>query len=322
MSPFVSVLETYPYHFKGGIDNTLFNQEDEGDFPCEIDKAKEVSNISRPDLKVGDIAYWVERESCSCSHYNGFWVKFGIVDEVWKDCYVVNYLVPYEEVVITIDGKSHTFKTFAEMQDFISNMSYRKLPKGWTYNTKLFTWEIIRPIKLEGSIKNPEDIKKAVEYGALVRPEMKVTNTGFPADVVEKQGWKLKMSPTSGRDSSHTRIQSDIPIDKYYTFSTWEDAEKLAKILREEKEWSANLTDSEYVETRILRVLNKAQEKIFGENALTVDEAKRIYNFMIKQKRFDEIECRWYGGFQWRYYDSKKWYTVNPDALHDDGTKR
>lgn len=273
-------------------------------------------------MKVGDIAYWVERQSCSCSHYNGFWVRFGIVDEVWKDCYVVNYLVPYEEVVISIDGESHTFKTFAEMQDFISNMSYRKLPKGWTYNTKLFTWETIRPIKLEGSIKNPEDIKKAVECGALVRPEMKVTNTGFPADVVEKKGWKLIMSPTYGRDSSHTRIQSNIPIDKYYTFSTWEDAEKLAKILREEKEWSANLTDSEYVETRILRVLNKAQEKIFGENALTVDEAKRIYNFMIKQKRFDEIECRWYGVFQWRYYDSKKWHTVNPDALYDDGTKR
>ena len=248
MSPFVSVLETYPYHFKGGIDNTLFNQEDEGDFPCEIDKAKEVSNISRPDLKVGDIAYWVERESCSCNHYNGFCVKFGIVDEVWKDCYVVNYLVPYEEVVISIDGKSHTFKTFAEMQDFISNMSYRKLPKGWTYNTKLFTCETIRPIKLEGSIKNPEDIKKAVECGSLVRPKMKVTNDGFPADVVEKQGWKLIMSPTSGTDSSHTYIPSDIPLDKYYTFSTWEDAEKLAKILKQEKEWSANLTDSEYVE--------------------------------------------------------------------------
>ena len=97
----------------------------------------------------------------------------------------------------------------------------------------------------------------------------------------------------------------------------------MQKILREEKEWSANLTDSEYVETRILRVLNKAQEWVFGEDALTAEEAKRIYNFMIKQKRFDEIECRWYGRrYQWRYYDSKKWYTVNPDALHDDGTKR
>ena len=102
MSPFVSVLQTYPYHFTGGISSTFFNQEDEGDFPHEIDIAKEVMNIPRPELKVGDIAYWVERESCSCSHYDGFWVKFGIIDEVWKDCYVVNYLVPYEEVVITI----------------------------------------------------------------------------------------------------------------------------------------------------------------------------------------------------------------------------
>lgn len=320
MSPFVSVLETYPYHFTGRISSTFFNQEDEGDFPHEIDKVKEVANIPRPDLKVGDIAYWVERESCG--HYSGFWVKFGIVDEVWKDCYVVNYLVPYEEVVIVIDGKSYNFKTFAEMQDFINNMSYRKLPKGWTYNTKLFTWEAINPIKPEGSIKNPEDVKKAVECGALVRPKMKVTNAGFPDDIVEKQGWKLRMSATFGRNSSNTYTQGNIPLDKRYTFSTWEDAEKFAKILREEKEWSANLTDSEYVETRILRVLNKAQERIFGENALTAEEAKRIYKFMIKQKRFDEIECRWYDGFQWRYYDSKKWYTVNPDALYDDGTKR
>ena len=322
MSPFVSVLETYPYHFTGKINDTLFNQEDEGDFPCEIDKAKEVSNISRPDLRVGDIAYWVERANYGYCSYNGFWVKYGIVDEVWKDCYVVNYLVPYEEVIITIDNENHTFKTFAEMQDFINNMSYRKLPKGWTYNTKLFTWRTVNPIKAEGSVKNPEDVKKAVECGSLVRPKMKVTNDGFPADVVEKHGWKLTMSPTSGRDSSHTYISSDILLDKYYTFSTWEDAEKLAKILKQEKEWSANLTDSEYVEIRILRVLNKAQERIFGENALTAKEAKRIYKFMIKQKRFDEIECRWLGRFQWRYYDSKKWYTVNPDALYDDGTKR
>lgn len=322
MSPFISVLQSYPHHFTGGISSTFFNQEDEGDFPHEIDKAKEVSNISRPNLKVGDIAYWVERVNYSHSRYGGFDVKFGIIDEVWKDCYVVNYLVPYEEVVITIDGNDNTFKTFADMQDFISNMSYRKLPKGWTYNTRLFTWEVTHPIKLEGSIKNPEDIKKAVECGALVRPKMKVTNAGFPNDIVEKQGWKLKMNPTYGRYGTNSYIQSDIPLDKYYTFSTWEDAEKLAKILREEKEWSANLTDSEYVEVRILRVLNKAQEKIFGENALTAEEAKRIYKFMIKQKRFDEIECRWFGGFQWRYYDSKKWYTVNPDTLYDDGTKR
>lgn len=322
MSPFVSVLETYPHHFTGGISSTFFNQEDEGDFPHEIDKVKEVMNIPRPELKVGDIAYWVERANYGYGRYDGFWVKYGIVDEVWKDCYVVNYLVPYEEVIITIDNESHTFKTFAEMQDFINNMSYRKLPKGWTYNTKLFTWRTVNPIKAEGSVKNPEDVKKAVECGSLVRPRMKVTNAGFPNDIVEKQGWKLRMNATSGRNGSNTYIQSDIPLDKYYTFSTWEDAEKLAKILKEEKEWSANLTDSEYVETRILRVLNKAQEKIFGENALTVDEAKRIYNFMIKQKRFDEIECRWYGGFQWRYYDSKKWYTVNPDTLYDDGTKR
>lgn len=320
MSPFISVLETYPYHFTGRISSTFFNQEDEGDFPHEINKVKEVTNISRPDLKVGDIAYWVERESCI--HYNGFWVKFGIVDEVWKDCYVVNYLVPYEEVVITVDSESHNFKTFAEMQDFINNMSYRKLPKGWTYNTKLFTWSTVNPIKVEGSIKNPEDVKKAFECGALIRSRMKVTNAGFPDDIIEKQGWKLRINTTFGRNSSNTYTQGDIPLDKYYTFSTWEDAEKFAKILREEKEWSANLTDSEYTEIRILRVLNKAQEKIFGENALTAEEAKRIYKFMIKQKRFDEIECRWYKGFQWRYYDSKKWYTVNPDALYDDGTKR
>ena len=81
-------------------------------------------------------------------------------------------------------------------------------------------------------------------------------------------------------------------------------------------------TFDDLYESRVCHFTKEAQEKIFGENALTVDEAKRIYNFMIKQKRFDEIECRWYGGFQWHYYDSKKWYTVNPDALYDDGTKR
>lgn len=322
MSPFVSVLERYPDHFTG-IFNGIFNQEEESDFPHEISKVEELAKIPRPELKVGDIAYWVERANYGYGRYNGFWVKFGIVDEVWKDCYVVNYLVPYEEVVITIDGKEHTFKTFEEMTDFIHSTSYRKLPKGWTYNTKLFTWQTINPIKAEGSVKNPEDVKLAVKCGALVRPREKVTNSGYPGDIVEKDGWKLKVNPTSGRNGSDSYIRSDVPLEKYYTFSTWEDAEKLAKVLREEKEWSANLTDSEFAETRILRILHKAQAKIFGERALTNAEAKRIYKFMIRQTNLNEIECRWAdGGFQWRYYDKKKWYTVNPDALYDDGRKR
>lgn len=328
MSPFVSVLEHYPYHFTGGINNTLYNQEDESDFPCEISEVEKICKIPRPALNVGDIVYWVESDHFNGISYGGYAVKVGIVDEVWKDCYVANYLVPYEELVVTIDGKEHTFKTPTEMEDFVRNMSYRKLPNGYTYSTPLYSWRKIIPLEEDGNdwktkiYDKVDEVRKAFENGLLVRPKDKVTNSLELREVVEKNGWKLGVQTTFGRNSNHKYLQGDLPLDKAYAYSTFEDADKLAKILKNSKEWSKDVTDSEYSELRILRVLNKAQEKIFGEDALTAEEAKRIYKFMIKQKRFDEIECRWYGGFQWRYYDSKKWYTVNPDTLYDDGTKR
>jgi hypothetical protein len=102
-------------------------------------------------FKEGDIVYWC--------HHNGnanYEVKFGRVDTQFSDAVVVDYLASKERRLI--DG--------VPIEDFESETRYRKLPKGWSYDMKLFeiTYgdsneeiEMCKNLKLT----NPEDIKKA-----------------------------------------------------------------------------------------------------------------------------------------------------------------
>ena len=68
-----------------------------------------------------DIVYWC--------HYKGnadYSVHYGMVDEQFSDAVVVDYLVPRERR--RVDG--------VPIDEFQSEQRYRKLPKGWTYNTE------------------------------------------------------------------------------------------------------------------------------------------------------------------------------------------
>lgn len=72
----------------------------------------------------GDIVYWC--------HHNGnanYNVNFGIVDEQFSDGMVwVDYISQKERRLV--DG--------IPLEEFESEIRFRKLPKGWTYNIKLF----------------------------------------------------------------------------------------------------------------------------------------------------------------------------------------
>ena len=78
-------------------------------------------------FKQGVIVYWCHQ----CGHK--YSVHYGMVDEQFSDAVVIDYIVPRERR--RVDG--------VPIDEFHSEQRYRKLPKGWTYNTKLFelTWD-------------------------------------------------------------------------------------------------------------------------------------------------------------------------------------
>ena len=129
-------------------------------------------------FKQGDIVYWCHQ----CGHK--YSVHYGMVDEQFSDAVIIDYLAPRERR--KVDG--------VPIDEFHSEQRYRKLPKGWTYNTELFklTWDDFTPEEKEFvlDISKPETLKEAYDKGYLVKD-----NTIFHG-VIEDEITKVCGKPT------------------------------------------------------------------------------------------------------------------------------
>lgn len=123
----------------------------------------------------GDIVYWCHRRG------HEFSVRYGMVDEQFSNAVCIDYLELRERR--RVDG--------IPIQEFQNEQRFRKLPKGWTYNTKLFdiTYDDMTEDEKEFviDITKPEVIKEAYEKGYLVKDntifhghiESEITKDGF-----------------------------------------------------------------------------------------------------------------------------------------------
>lgn len=125
---------------------------------------QEVINIQKgfeKRFKHGDIVYWCNKSG------NEYSVKYSRVDEQFSDAVCIDLLEPKETRYI--DG--------VPIDEFKDNQKYRKLPKGWTYNTKLFSLEWRTDPKDEKlfnelcvKIDDPDSIKKRMRQVYLLNP--------------------------------------------------------------------------------------------------------------------------------------------------------
>lgn len=99
----------------------------------------------------GDIVYW-----CHSDGNGRYSIKNGMVDEQFSDAVVIDYLTLRERRLV--NG--------IPIDEFDSQTKYKKLPKGWTYNTRLFeiTYSDLteEEVNYQIDIKNPETIKKSL----------------------------------------------------------------------------------------------------------------------------------------------------------------
>lgn len=83
-----------------------------------------MSNENKNRFDTGEIVYWCH------SYGNGIYsVKYGMVDEQYSDAVIVDYLTPRDRRLI--NG--------IPINEFESEEKRKKLPKGWTYNTPLYS---------------------------------------------------------------------------------------------------------------------------------------------------------------------------------------
>lgn len=240
----------------------------------------------------GDVVYWVERHRQSPYEY---YIDCGIVDEEFSDA------VCAERLHI----RDHRFIDNIPYNDFPQFTHWKKLPKGWTYNTKLFEieWRSDKDWSALGNLKinKPEDIKTAFEQGILIY--LKDYDQTVPHSEIDKKlGWRIRKE----HDNS-TYIYPHVTLQKDNAFNTY--AEAKAVIDAQEAEWKrqSELTDEEWSVEQIDHDLQR-WAKIYSKSP---EEVQKVRDFLLGMDKVEDIETRVFGGdFQWKYWKNKKWRTI------------
>ena len=233
----------------------------------------------------GDIVYW-------CHQYGyKYTVHWGMVDEQFSDAVCIDYLSLKENR--RVNG--------IPIDEFKSEDRYKKLPKGWTYNTQLFEITHDEIKECVGTISSPECIKEAYKNGLLVKDETKFH--GVVESEITKEGYRIvKKYPMWQRHHiSHTSIRPDK------VYFTYEEAQREVDENIAEFNRQANLSDYDWSVEQIERTLNR-WINFSGETNQLKDKYKK---WILEMKNVEDIETRIYGrNIQWKYWKNKKWNNI------------
>lgn len=237
----------------------------------------------------GDIVYW-------CHHAGNadYSVKYGMVDEQFSDAVCIDYLASRERR--RIDS--------VPIDEFENEQRYRKLPKGWTYDTRLFeiTYDALsdkeKNYKLD--ITKPESIKIAYYKGYLVKD-----NTIFRGQVeaeITKEGFRIiKKYPNWQHHITHISVRPDK------VYFSYDEAKKEVEDNIAEFNRQTSLSDYDWSVEQIDKTLNYWQTI----SCATDDERRSYRNWLLAMDNVEDIEVRVSGGnIQWKYWKNKRWNNI------------
>ena len=222
----------------------------------------------------GDVVYYVDAER----------IGFGIVDEFTTDYAYVDLLELAE----------HRYVNGIPIDDFHSETKWSRLPKGWTYNTDLFTLEEKVPEaeverRRQLRIDRPEDIRAALDEGILVKSEKKFhgiveaeIDHGYYRIVKKYPHWTY----TYGRT-----IKPYLKINRDYIHSSYQEAKRHLEGILEARRTLQSLSDEEWSWMEIRKVLKYVDEDYRKECERFLESLPDIWDVEIK-KRDDMILWR------------------------------
>jgi hypothetical protein len=254
--------------------------------------------IDRRDIKENQIVFFLERHN---TQPHDFYIGYGVVDFYSCTDVCVDWLGRKDNrIVVTLDGKRTPFT------EFKNDTEYRKLPKGWTYDTKLYDIEydnsdaetINKILSLKGVDKQ---VRTAYDCGILVKKTL-TDYEGIDA-TVDKDGYKLsrKLQMWVQHRTGGTYRYDEL-------FATFDEAKKALDDYKAEQTRIANLSDREYALEDIHKTVNR-HKNIYHES----DEYyKNVLDFFENRcDNVEDVDVRIYGGvIQWKYYKNLRWRPV------------
>lgn len=245
------------------------------------------SGINHKQFNIGDLVYFIEQKGHNYS------VKFGIV----KEHYTTEICVQLYEIFDSrlVNG--------IPIKDFKTPTKWYKLPKNWSYDTKLF--DITYNNKVYNELKDCKmnkstNLLKAIKNNLLVKVQDNDHCT-LETEIDKTKGWRIVRK----YDLKHNPIYLSIRYDKVYR--TYEEAQKVIDDIKAEWVRQSKLSDYEWSKEQIVRNLNRYCT-IYNVS----DEDKEEYKERIfALNNLEDIETRIYARqFQWKYDYNKKWITI------------
>ena len=241
-------------------------------------------------LPVGSVGYFVERSNQPPYDY---YVHYGIIEEHYAT-EIAMKLYELKDVRI-IDG--------VPIKEFKTPTRWMKLPKGWTYNTKLFTIEYgeYEYPPRDYNITKPEDILQAIADGVLVKVEDN-DHAQIEAEIDSKNGYRIvRKYPPYHWD----RTDIWLRYDKVY--ATYDEAKAVVDSIEAEFKRQSELSDYDWSLEQIDRTINRC----VGMYLITKEQGEEFRQRLIDMGNIEEIETRIFGGgLQWKYWKAAKWKTM------------
>lgn len=241
-------------------------------------------------LPNGEVVYYIKKNG------NHDWkIEFGTIREQFRGEVVINLYEPLDTRLV--NGIPYN--------DFPRMTELKKLPKGWTYNTKLFEYssaeipEEMAKLANDISYRDREGIKKLINIGYFV-PVSSIDHSHIEAEFINHEGYCLFKNyyPNEYHATNTTCRASEL-------FTDYDEAQKYIDEHYAEMQFESNMSDLEWSVYQIDRVLDKT--------SMYFTETKRsgIREHLLEMENVEDIEIRLFGDkIQWKYWKNSRWNNI------------
>lgn len=244
-------------------------------------------NINHKEHPIGSVVYFIKQRGYDNE------VSFGIVEEHYPD---VICLQLYELIdTRLING--------IPIKDFITPTRWCKLPRGWSYDTKLFdiTYGEYPCDPRNYRFSNPDDILKGIKDGVLVKVQDN-DHANINSEIDSKQGWRIRREyPAYEYHPTYATIQ----YSKVY--NSYDDAIKVIEDYKAELKRQSELSEYDWLVEQIDKELNRWAYMC----SISEEDKQKYRDWIMSLERVEDIEIRIFeNNIQWKYWKNKKWMNI------------
>lgn len=257
------------------------------------------AELNPKEFEIGSVAYYVSKYS------NGEpYVDYGIVEEHYPSCVCLEKLEIVEFRII--NGIPY--------DKFKTPTPWKKLPKGWSYDTKMWEETVDAEFAERAStisVKDPEQIIEAYKNGILI-PRIKATFSRIETEFGDGfNGGAKGEYRLVKRSSIPPFVQSPsahISIEWRKVYKTYCKAKAVIDEEIKEKKRVAALSDYEWA----VEGIDRSLDSLVSRYGISEQDRLRYREWLLSLSNVEEIDTRVHTGvLQWKYAKNKKWMEIH-----------